>query len=237
MFSANSLLGYHLHATDGEIGSLHDIYFDDESWAIRYFVVDTGDWLPDKKVLVSPGFIGLPDEEREILPVSLAKNELENCPERDSEKPVSRQHDESLLEPRIWQTYWIGGYYPVAGTGMSLPIVPVFEDRNRLDVDPAKCIGDGDPHLRSIDAVTGYSAVSTDSRRWYVDDFVIDCNIWKIKYITVARGKWFAEKKVQIPVELIREVSWDDFSVFISLSDEAFEQSPEFEPSRHMNLL
>ena len=49
-----SILNYKILATDGEIGSVQDLYFDDHSWTIRYLVVDTGTWLPGRQVLISP---------------------------------------------------------------------------------------------------------------------------------------------------------------------------------------
>jgi hypothetical protein len=48
------LKGLTIRARDGEIGTLDQFYFDDESWAIRYLVVNAGDWLGGRLVLVSP---------------------------------------------------------------------------------------------------------------------------------------------------------------------------------------
>ena len=59
--NVNDLRGYAIRATDGVIGEVDDLYFDDEDWAIRYLVVDTGTWLRDRKVLISPIAIGHPD--------------------------------------------------------------------------------------------------------------------------------------------------------------------------------
>jgi len=46
--------GFAIRATDGEIGRWSQFYFDDESWAIRYLVVNTAGWLSGRLVLVSP---------------------------------------------------------------------------------------------------------------------------------------------------------------------------------------
>ena len=48
------LKGLVIRATDGEIGTVDQLYFDDESWAIRYVTVKTGSWLQDREVLISP---------------------------------------------------------------------------------------------------------------------------------------------------------------------------------------
>ena len=56
--SLNDLVGYTIRASDGEIGKVHEFYFDDDGWAIRYAVVDTGGWLNiGRRVLISPRFI------------------------------------------------------------------------------------------------------------------------------------------------------------------------------------
>jgi len=52
--SINSLVGCRIDATDGQMGTTHDLYFDDTTWMVRHLVVDTGTWLPGKKVPVSP---------------------------------------------------------------------------------------------------------------------------------------------------------------------------------------
>jgi hypothetical protein len=49
--NTKDLLGYALHATDGIIGGLKDFHFDDQSWVIRYLIVDTRTWLSSRKVL------------------------------------------------------------------------------------------------------------------------------------------------------------------------------------------
>ena len=71
--NVKDLRGYAIRATDGVIGKVDDFYFDDEDWGVRYLVVDTGNWLSGRKVLISPiaighagldgpGAAGIPDE-------------------------------------------------------------------------------------------------------------------------------------------------------------------------------
>ena len=48
------LQGDAIHAEDGEVGSVDDLYFDDEGWDVRYLVVNTRRWIPGRKYLVSP---------------------------------------------------------------------------------------------------------------------------------------------------------------------------------------
>jgi sporulation protein YlmC with PRC-barrel domain len=74
------LQGDWLHAEDGEVGSVDDLYFDDEGWDVRYLVVNTRRWIPGRKYLVSPIAI---DRERPLLGdirVDLTREQISRCP-------------------------------------------------------------------------------------------------------------------------------------------------------------
>jgi hypothetical protein len=75
----NDLQDYAIRATDGTIGQVKDFYFDDETWVIRYLVVDTGSWLSSRKVLISPIAISLPNWAEKLLLVSITKDQVKNC--------------------------------------------------------------------------------------------------------------------------------------------------------------
>ena len=60
MNNASLVIGKTIDAVDGEIGSVDDLYFDDQTWSVRYLIVDTGKWLSGRKVLVAPDAIVKP---------------------------------------------------------------------------------------------------------------------------------------------------------------------------------
>ena len=70
MNNASLLISKTIDALDGEIGSVHDLYFDDQTWSVRYLVVDTGKWLSGRKVLVSPEAIVKPWHHQRKSPSS-----------------------------------------------------------------------------------------------------------------------------------------------------------------------
>src|SRR4249920_3124468 len=88
--SIKELYGNKLGAPDGEIGHVKDFYFDDQNWAIRYLVVDTGTWLPGRQVLLSPYSLGRLDQVERVLRVNLTRKQIENSPSIETHKPVSR---------------------------------------------------------------------------------------------------------------------------------------------------
>ena len=79
--SSKEVIGYEIMATDGPIGSVEDFVFDDESWAIRYMVVDTRKWLPGKHVLLSPEWIDSVSWSEHEVYVKVARQAIETSPE------------------------------------------------------------------------------------------------------------------------------------------------------------
>src|SRR5215813_6077518 len=107
--SLEELHGYTIRATDGDIGTVHAFFFDDTTWAVRYLVVDTGTWLPGRRVLISPVALGQPDWAGQFFPVQLTMEQVQNSPDIDADKLVSRQQESLLHTYYAWPTYWEGG--------------------------------------------------------------------------------------------------------------------------------
>lgn len=89
--SAESLRKYKIHARDGKVGTVDQLLFDDESWIIRYLVVNTGNWLLERLVLISPISIERIDWAQERVKLALTRQQVEDSPPIDLDEPVSRQ--------------------------------------------------------------------------------------------------------------------------------------------------
>jgi hypothetical protein len=100
------LKGFAIRATDGEIGTVDQFYFDDESWAIRYLLVNTGSWLSGRLVLVSPIALRQTEWQSKRLDVALTKKQIEDSPPIDTHKPVSRQHEALYLGYYLNPAFW-----------------------------------------------------------------------------------------------------------------------------------
>jgi sporulation protein YlmC with PRC-barrel domain len=90
------LQGDRIIARDGEIGSLHDAYFDDKRWTLRYLVVDTGRWLPGRKILISPASVETSLSSAKKLRLALSRERIENAPPAESDRPKAEQADPHL---------------------------------------------------------------------------------------------------------------------------------------------
>lgn len=104
--STHQVTGYHIQAIDGKIGHVQDFIVDDETWAIRYVVVNTQNWLPGKKVLIFPSWIRRVSWDRSKVFVDLSRESIENSPAFDPSKPVSRLYEERLFNHYGRSKYW-----------------------------------------------------------------------------------------------------------------------------------
>ncbi|NDP22110.1 MAG: PRC-barrel domain containing protein [Paludibacter sp.] len=228
-----SLVGFTIGATDGEIGKVKDFYFDDITWTIRYLVVETGNWLSNRKVLISPEALLQCDWENETFPVNLTKGQVEKSPNTDTDQPVSRQQEIELYAHYPWTNYWGGG---MGTTGMLTPmsLVPMEEVvKNSENAPDAKA--HGDPHLRSAKSVEGYTVHALDDTIGDVEDFLVDDRSWTILYMIVDTGNWFPGKKVTISPDLIKEINWETSEVIINASVEQVKNSPEYDASKQLS--
>ena len=115
--SVNELKGQMIHASDGELGTVDQFLFDDESWTIRYLVVETSKLL-GRKVLISPISI-VRKHKTDGLTLSLTKDQIRNSPGIDTDKPVSRQHEAQYFNYYGYPYYWGG---PGLWGGTAYPI-------------------------------------------------------------------------------------------------------------------
>lgn len=225
--NTNKLKGLAIHAADGELGTVDECYFDDESWAIRYLTVETGGWLSGKRVLISPYSIISTDWFARRVDVALTKKQVEDSPSIDTQLPVSRQHEADYLNYYGYPYYWGGpylwgpGYYP---SGLAVPTPASQQSRLHSNLT--------DSHLRSIDAVAGYHIEAIDGGIGSVNGFIVDDDAWSIRYIEAVTKNWWPGKDVLFSPDWIKRVSWAESKVYVGLAREAIKSCPEYIESR-----
>ena len=104
--SAEEVMGYHIAAQDGEIGHVEDFILDDETWTLRYLVVDTRNWLPGRKVLISPTWAREFDWAAEKAFIDLTQEEVKNSPVYEPRAPVNRDYEARLYDYYGRPVYW-----------------------------------------------------------------------------------------------------------------------------------
>jgi hypothetical protein len=105
--SCSEVIGYHIHALDGTIGHVEEFIVDDEDWVLRYMVVDTRNWLPGRKVLVSPAWVDNFSWSNSMVYIELLREVIEHGPEYDPSMPIDREYEMMLYDyygrPRYWE--------------------------------------------------------------------------------------------------------------------------------------
>ena len=212
LHSIQQRYGEKLRAIDGEIGHVRDFHIDDKTWTIRYLVADTGGWLTDRQVLISPHALGHLYPQGKVFLVNLTREQIEKSPSIDEHKPVSRQHEEEYHRyygyPYYAETWPLGGLaeYPVVAP----PPPPTAAKTHGVD-----------SHLRSTRVVKGYKVEATDGAIGQVTDFLVSGRNWVIRKIVVESGYWYSAKEIHIPTEKIFRISYNESIVYVDLTKAA----------------
>ncbi len=225
IFSFSDLKGVSLHATDGDIGRLRDVYFDEERWVVRYFVVETGPLIFGKEVLLSPASVEAIDAQSRRIHVDLTVEEIKGSPSIDLKKPVSRREEERFLQYYNLTPYWAGpdiwataayarGLPPLEGEGPDLP-APQETDRS-------------EQRLRSCAEITGYGVDGVDGSAGYVEDFLAEYETWRLRQLVVDSHKLLPGKRVLVCADWVEDIQWEDRVVNVSLKTEVIRDAPAY---------
>jgi hypothetical protein len=220
-YELETLKGYSLQARDGEIGTITDVWFDDERWTVRYLVVRTGGWLMGREVLLAPSVVRGLNVAREQIAVDLTRKQVEKSPPIDSEQPVSRHYESRLHNHYGWTPYWTGGAFGALGT-MGVETAPTPQTR-------APVIESADPHLRSSNEVRGYGMQARDGEIGEVVDFVIHGEDWTIRYLVADTRKWLPGRKVLLAPSWVQAIRWPDREIAVDMERDTLRTAPGYE--------
>jgi hypothetical protein len=223
--SIKQLYGDKLGASDGEIGHVKDFYFEDQHWAVRYVVADTGSWLTGRQVLISPHAFGGLHQSGKLVLVNLTRKQIEGSPSIESHKPVSRQYEEEYYRYYGWPSYWEGdGLWGMGGFPIvELPAKPL---PNKSATASGPQPEPAEAHLRSAQAVNGYHIKASDGMAGHVCDFMMDARSWAIRQLVIKTGHRLSGGEVEIPAGKVDRIRYEESTVFVNLTREAVEQSP-----------
>jgi len=207
-----TLLNNPIHASDGHIGSLHDFYFDDAQWVLRYLVVDVGKFMHGRKVLISPVAIVGIDLASQSVTLKHSTDQIKNSPDINVDKPVYRQVEEQLLNYYGWAAHWT--------------------PQHDLPEPQAQAVATGDTHLRSLNNVSKYTVMAFDGRVGAITDFIVDNNGWRIPLAVLDTGHYLAADKVAVPTPHIKGIRVEDKEISIDMSKAGVAKAPRYDPAR-----
>jgi uncharacterized protein YrrD len=225
--SLSHLQGARVSATDGDIGSVEEALFDDRSWVLRYLVVETGNWLQGRKLLVSPYVVQQPMGHERHIHLRLNQQQVRSSPTVDTQLPVSRQQERALLKHYSLPEYWASGDPDggglLAGTESGTP--PQADDP-RLSRDTEA----GDLHLRSSREVSGYQIRASDDNIGSVQDFVFDETNWTLRYLVIDTSAWWqGGRRVLVGMQWVDDIDHIAKQLHVRMTREQVRASPVFD--------
>ncbi|MEJ7929540.1 PRC-barrel domain-containing protein [Ramlibacter sp. AN1015] len=239
--SISELTKFEVHARDGRVGRVKDVYFDDDRLIVRHLVVDTGGWITGRQVLVSPHAVERLDHDSRTIVANLSRDQIEKAPGIDTDKPVSRQHEMEHYDYYGYPYYWTGFEtwgalaYPMAyagqaaGAGAAGAIAADQRDAapaDRVAAEEREALRRAsDPHLRSSSEVIGYHIRAVDGSIGSLDDLLFDEGTWRITQLIVDTGKWLPGKRVGVAAERLHGVDWAQREVEVNLTREDIKAS------------
>jgi hypothetical protein len=226
LWDASVMKGYAIEAHDGRLGTVNDFLFEDARWMIRWLVVDTGHWLPGRKVLLPPSALRHPHPQSQQFPVKLTMQQVKDSPNIDTDRPVSRQ-----MEGRVYNYYGWDPYWAAAETQFVSPLYLPGSKALEQSREGAQSKED-DPHLRSTTAVTGYHIHATDGQIGHVEDFLVDDAGWSIRYLVVDTRNWWPGEQMLISPRTVREIDLADRSIHLNINRHRVKAGRVYDPSR-----
>jgi len=231
LWNASALVGFSIGANDGEIGTVHDLLFDDIDWVVRWLVVDTGSAGLERKVLLPVSALGIPDASLRKFPVYLTVQQVQNSPDVEMDLPVSRQIEEGLYNFYGWAPYWRNSDTLLSNSIVKPLVIPLQNVvPNSANHDDAS-LPDGDPNLRSIAVVKQYNIHAADGNIGHIDDLLVQDHNWIIRYIIVDTRNWWPGEKVLVSPRAMREINWEERTVHLNVDRRKVKNSPLYDPS------
>ncbi len=231
--NSNEILGSRLTARDGDLGHLRDFYYDDQQWTIRYLMADTGEWLPHRKVLISPhALTGVHPPPHARVDIDLTRQQIEESPPIETHQPVSRVDEARLYEYYGWPYYWAG---PMLWGPLDLPSPvpsPAMTPPPSVERPAAK---PEDAHLRSARETSGwqgYRIQALDGPFGHLEQMLFDDRDWAIRYLVVDSRNWWVGRRCIVSPEWISAIEWAESRIYVDLNRDTIRRAPEFNPDQ-----
>ncbi|ASJ70798.1 PRC-barrel domain-containing protein [Granulosicoccus antarcticus] len=222
----SDLRHYEVSSSTENIGRIHDVYLDDQSWKVRWFVVETGHWFSSNKVLLDPRKVLEVSPETRNITVSASKESIQNAPSAEQHPPVSDQNEQKY-------NYIVTNHDTLLFTGYAGAMMPpTLVERAQTATSAEQELQDSvrqssDRHLRSASELDGYTVSAIDDTLGPLSDLVINSESWTIDLLALDTSKWLPGRTVVISPQSVDKISWDERKLMVKMDKETIEQSPE----------
>lgn len=224
----SDLKGAIVSSCDNEMmGEVKDFYFDDETWTVRYLIIRSG----DKDVIISPFSFRSIDINRKEIKTNLTLKKIQQAPDKDLVRPISKLEEEKLANYYGWPMYWAfagvaaGVYPPEAVSSPSSPELNQYYQNKYQDLERRIQASS----LRSFEEIVGYRIDTGTEKFGQIDDLLVEEDNFMIRYAVVDTVRFFPSKHVLVSSQWIDDVLWNERVFKTSLSKQAIKSSPGFD--------
>jgi len=225
--------GLPVGATDGAVGSIDDLYFDEARWGVRFLAVDTGGRLAGRKVLISPRSIRHGEWSDDAVRVDLSRTQIEGSPAPDAAGPVSRDYEMAHAAYYSHPPYWSGPYlwgpgaYPLVHGGRHPPHDAEARALELAAAEAQRAAAPAPP-LRSSAALIGCGVEARDGAVGHVDDLLVDDETWGIPYFVVDKRAWLPGGQVLVLPDAVHDIDWVSGIVRLTMTRAAVHECPPY---------
>jgi len=229
LLSMKSLRGYRVRAEDSMAGSVRDFLFDDDSWTVRRMLVDTGSILfRGEEAVVGARFLGHPDWEARVVPVSLPLARIRPPHRARAARPSVGEPEFKPKGARVRDSQ-NAARQQQGGRASEYSRGDDLDSEGRLAKSVAE-VG-----LRGCREVIGYRIDAVDGYAGRVRDFIVDDESWSIRYVVIDTGRWLPGRKVLVIPLWIEGMTWAGRTARIGLHKAVIAASRRYAPSAPVN--
>jgi hypothetical protein len=199
---------------DGTERAIADLLLDDRDWSVRYAVLDTGQWLTGRLVLISPAAFNAPRWADQVIPIRVTARQIEISPPIDADLPVTLAHERALMEHYRWPPPELEApILPDPLTEHLSPDTRAFEDRT-IERKVGKY---ANPHLFSAGALCKLTAVTSDGQKASLDDILINDHGWRVSGWVVDARPWLPGGTAIVDAKAVGGVNLEAGTVALKL--------------------
>lgn len=205
----NSIQKYKIETPDGNVGNIHELLFDDQSWNIRYVVINTGNFVVPNLVLVQPeAFVSCNTFECKFV-VNLTKEEILNSPSIETVKKTNY----------YWPNYW-------AGTHLTYGWTPFNAYAKKFYTEP---------NLNSTRELFDYKIKALDGKISFINNFIIDMKSWNIRNLIIDAGIPFLPgKKISIETDIVKNINAQQKVILLNINAHEMKNNPVYRGSKKL---
>lgn len=236
---AHKVRGAAVRGLDGDLGTLDDFFFEEACWGVRYLVVDCGSWLSGRRIPISPMAVRGTWYRAEIH-LGLTQAQVRNSPDvLNALTALNRVQESTVLSyyghPDYWDGAGVWGAFntPAELAGAGQERHERAERTARQETSRARSENLAavavDNRLRSTTESTGYHVRAVDGEIGHVDDFLIEEDSWRIRYLVVDTSNWLGGKWVIVSTSAVHRVDIEQEVLSVGVTRDSIRNSPSFD--------